>query len=89
MRSLDPGTVPDMDTPTFRPIRSKADLTEADLEEILDLHDGFYADDRVDWHSLLDRIELTLKVDLGGSLESEAIKAIKAAIKKHRKETLS
>ncbi len=61
-------------------------VTAEVLELVEELHDGFYQDDpRIDWHDFLCRIEVCGHYDLGGSLDSGAIKAIKKHIRNLRR----
>lgn len=57
------------------------------LELIEDIYEGFFADEsRIDWDDFLSRVERTGQYDLGGSMTSDAIKAIKKHVRKIRAE---
>lgn len=60
------------------------DVTPEFLEVCEQVYDGFYAnDDRIEWEGFLDRLE-RWGYDMGSSMESPAIKAIKKHIRKHK-----
>jgi hypothetical protein len=63
-----------------REIRTKEDA-DSIREYIENVYDGWYADTpRIDWEDFLDRLE-RYDIDLGDSMESPAIKRIKAIVR--------
>ncbi len=68
---------------TYRPIRTASDITPELLEMVEVIYDGWFIDEvRIDWHAFLDRLELMGLYDLGGAMDSEAIKVIKKHVRK-------
>jgi len=65
-------------------VEKAEDVTPQFLEVCEQVYDGFYAnDDRIEWEGFLDRLE-RWGYDMGSSMESPAIKAIKKHIRKHK-----
>jgi hypothetical protein len=61
-------------------------MTDAELYTAAEsVHDGWYADTRIDWEDFLDRLESYADVDLGCDLLSPRIKGIKRHIAAYRK----
>lgn len=56
------------------------DETQRAAEEV---YDGWYADQRVDWEDFVDRLEAHLGRDLGESMLSPEIKAMKAHVRRY------
>lgn len=71
---------------TYRPIATKADA-DSIRDSIEHVYDGWYASaPRVDWEDFIDRLE-TYGYDLGESLDSPAIRRIKAIVRELREQT--
>jgi hypothetical protein len=74
---------------TYTTVTTEADLTSEILEAAEGIFDGWYADEtRIDWEDFLDRLDgIPLNdgttLDLGDSVVSPAVKAIKAHIRRY------
>ena len=63
-------------------------VTPTVLGCVEEIFDGYFADEeKIDWHEVLQRLEVTYEFDLGSSMDSEAIKQIKKHVKKLRSES--
>jgi hypothetical protein len=72
-----------------RTVVTADDVTEEILEAAESIHDGWFPVGRIDWESLLDRLDgMELDdgatLDLGEDLLSPAIRKIKAHLRAHR-----
>lgn len=77
-------------TPDYAP-RTADDVTEELVQQAVDVVDGWYAERRIDWEDVYDRLEKhTLEdgrgIDLGGDLGSPALVALKRRVREARKE---
>lgn len=68
------------------------DVPEELLDHAVDVTDSHYGDGRIDWEDALDRMDGFempdgTRLDLGGDLNSGAIRAIKAHVRKVRRES--
>lgn len=69
----------------MKPVIEREDLTEDVLRLAEDISDGFYPDgEPIDWYNFIDRMEMS-GYDFGSSMESPAIKGLKAHVRKFRK----
>jgi hypothetical protein len=67
---------------TFTPITTLDDFTDALVQAIETVYEGYYADEpRIDWHRFLERVETYALVDLGSSMDSPVVKHIKKLVK--------
>ena len=63
-------------------------VTPTVLESVEEIFDGYFAnEEKIDWHEFLQRLEVRYELDLGSSMDSEAIKQIKKHVKKLRSES--
>lgn len=61
-------------------------LISAELaENIESVVDGWYSETRIDWDDFLDRVETYAGVDLGDSMDSPLIRAIKKHARAYKK----
>jgi hypothetical protein len=68
-------------------VQTKEQVTEQVLEAVEEVFDGWFADEpRIDWQNFIDRLEVRYEYDMGSSMDSEAIKAIKKYVKKLKSE---
>lgn len=69
-----------------REIRTKedADSIRADIESVFD---GWFSEGPIDWEDFLDRLEKGSTYDLGDSLDSPAIRRIKAIVRELRQQS--
>lgn len=70
----------------MRTVIEAKDVTEEDLQEVEDITDGWYADTRIDWDDVWDRMERGSDLDLGPQLDSPAMRKMKAHVRKLRRE---
>ena len=70
----------------YREVKEASDVTEDILETVQDITEGFYLDCNFDWESFLRRLEEWRRIDLGGSMDSPAIRKIKKHAQKCKKD---
>jgi isocitrate dehydrogenase len=71
----------------WTPITTADDITPELLAVVETVFEGYYADEpRIDWQQFLSRVEQYGHCDLGSSMDSPAIMAIRKYVKKIRAE---
>lgn len=68
------------------------DVPQELLDRAVDVADSWYGEGRIDWEDVLDRLdghetEDGTRLDLGGNLNSAAIRKIKAHVRQVRKDS--
>ncbi len=79
-----------MDDTCYKEIQSAADVDSELLEMAESVYDGWYSEGRIDWEDFIDRLDESIcqdgrVIDLGDSLDSPAIRKIKAHIRAYRR----
>ena len=86
MRTLVPGQV--MSEPKYRKITEESDV-DSEVLAAAEYAESWFTDDRIDWDDFIDKMDgYHLKdgsvIDMGPSMDTPAIRAIKRYIKKLR-----
>ena len=69
-------------------VQTAEQVTPKVLESVEEIFDGYFSDEeKIDWHEFLQRLEVRYELDLGSSMDSQAIKQIKKHVKKLRSES--
>ena len=69
-------------------VQTAEQVTPKVLESVEEIFDGYFSDEeKIDWHEFLQRLEVRYELDLGSSMDSQAIKQIKKHVKKIRSES--
>lgn len=69
-----------------REIRTTEDA-DSIREDIESVFDGWFSEGNIDWEDFLDRLERGTNYDLGESLDSPAIRRIKAIVRELRRQS--
>jgi hypothetical protein len=70
----------------WRVVSEATDVTDEILEAVREITDGFYMDSNFEWEAFLNRLETWKRIDLGGSMQSPAIRKIQSEARKYKKE---
>lgn len=65
-------------------ITNAEDVTQEILDDALEIADGWYADSRIEWDDLIDRLERNSPWDFGQDPDSPAIRKIKRYVRSQR-----
>lgn len=74
-----------MENTPFRALAEVEDLTEAHYELAEDISERWSDDEPIDWEIFLAEFETQAHADLGSSMDSPAIKAIKKRVRAYRR----
>lgn len=70
----------------WNPVIASTDVTAEIIKSVHEITEGFYMNCNFDWEDFLNRLEKWNHIDLGGSLQSPAIRKIQNEARKYKKE---
>lgn len=74
-----------MESTPFRALTEVEDLTEAHYELAEDISERWQEDEPIDWEQFLSMFETQAHADLGSSMDSPVIKALKKRVRAYRR----